>query len=45
MQERHRKRTGHKVGDYEKAEFFEPFSEKELCRGMKRFLDMKNDIY
>ena len=26
------------VGDYEKAEFFEPFSEKELCRGMKRFL-------
>ena len=26
------------VGDYEKAEFFEPFAEKELCRGMKRFL-------
>lgn len=33
------------VGDYEKAEFFEPFSEKELYRRMKRFLDMKNDIY
>lgn len=27
------------VGDYERAAFFAPFSEKELCEGMRRFLE------